>query len=103
MFLILIPNNGYTISLFSIQLLLSQVQKIVPTYETFVEVILANILLDDDCEAVVGEFGLAKLLDHRHSHVTTAVRGTVGHIASGISLQDSPLIKQMFSGLAFSY
>ncbi|CAK9157353.1 unnamed protein product [Ilex paraguariensis] len=41
----------------------------------------ANILLDDDCEAVVGDFGLAKLLDHRDSHVTTAVRGTVGHIA----------------------
>ncbi|KAI9170228.1 hypothetical protein LWI28_024765 [Acer negundo] len=30
---------------------------------------------------VVGDFGLAKLLDHRDSHVTTAVRGTVGHIA----------------------
>ncbi|PHT59302.1 Protein NSP-INTERACTING KINASE 1 [Capsicum baccatum] len=42
---------------------------------------LANILLDDDCEAVVGEFGLAKLLDHRHSHDTTTVRGAVGHIA----------------------
>ncbi|CAN4121965.1 unnamed protein product [Withania somnifera] len=41
----------------------------------------ANVLLDDDCEAVVGDFGLAKLLDHRDSHVTTAVRGTVGHIA----------------------
>ena len=41
----------------------------------------ANILLDDHCEAVVGDFGLAKLLDHRDSHVTTAVRGTVGHIA----------------------
>ncbi|XP_008797566.1 protein NSP-INTERACTING KINASE 1-like [Phoenix dactylifera] len=41
----------------------------------------ANILLDDYCEAVVGDFGLAKLLDHRESHVTTAVRGTVGHIA----------------------
>ncbi|XP_010528022.1 PREDICTED: protein NSP-INTERACTING KINASE 2 [Tarenaya hassleriana] len=41
----------------------------------------ANILLDDFCEAVVGDFGLAKLLDHRESHVTTAVRGTVGHIA----------------------
>ncbi|KAL3031540.1 hypothetical protein AAZX31_02G034400 [Glycine max] len=42
---------------------------------------LANILLDEDFEAVVGDFGLAKLLDHRDSHVTTAVRGTVGHIA----------------------
>ncbi|KAL7001313.1 Protein NSP-INTERACTING KINASE 2 [Sarracenia purpurea var. burkii] len=41
----------------------------------------ANILLDDYCEAVVGDFGLAKLLDHGDSHVTTAVRGTVGHIA----------------------
>ncbi|KAM6589333.1 hypothetical protein CsatA_011938 [Cannabis sativa] len=41
----------------------------------------ANILLDEDYEAVVGDFGLAKLLDHRDSHVTTAVRGTVGHIA----------------------
>ncbi|XP_022149099.1 protein NSP-INTERACTING KINASE 2-like isoform X2 [Momordica charantia] len=41
----------------------------------------ANILLDDYCDAVVGDFGLAKLLDHRDSHVTTAVRGTVGHIA----------------------
>ncbi|CAL9183591.1 unnamed protein product [Musa hybrid cultivar] len=41
----------------------------------------ANILLDEDFEAVVGDFGLAKLLDHQESHVTTAVRGTVGHIA----------------------
>ncbi|KAK4777943.1 hypothetical protein SAY87_018130 [Trapa incisa] len=41
----------------------------------------ANVLLDDYCEAVVGDFGLAKLLDHSDSHVTTAVRGTVGHIA----------------------
>ncbi|GMN43521.1 hypothetical protein TIFTF001_012725 [Ficus carica] len=41
----------------------------------------ANILLDETFEAVVGDFGLAKLLDRRDSHVTTAVRGTVGHIA----------------------
>ncbi|KAM0920797.1 hypothetical protein ACQ4PT_007278 [Festuca glaucescens] len=41
----------------------------------------ANVLLDDHHEAVVGDFGLAKLLDHGDSHVTTAVRGTVGHIA----------------------
>lgn len=41
----------------------------------------ANILLDEGFEAVVGDFGLAKLLDQRESHVTTAVRGTVGHIA----------------------
>ncbi|XP_048490798.1 probable LRR receptor-like serine/threonine-protein kinase At5g45780 isoform X2 [Beta vulgaris subsp. vulgaris] len=41
----------------------------------------ANILLDGSFEAVVGDFGLAKLLDRRDSHVTTAVRGTLGHIA----------------------
>ncbi|KAK9706814.1 hypothetical protein RND81_07G153300 [Saponaria officinalis] len=41
----------------------------------------ANILLDDTFEAVVGDFGLAKLLDRKDSHVTTAVRGTIGHIA----------------------
>ena len=41
----------------------------------------ANVLLDEFCEAVVGDFGLAKLLDHADSHVSTAVRGTVGHIA----------------------
>ncbi|KAG2245415.1 hypothetical protein Bca52824_092726 [Brassica carinata] len=41
----------------------------------------ANILLDECFEAVVGDFGLAKLLNHEDSHVTTAVRGTVGHIA----------------------
>ena len=41
----------------------------------------ANVLLDEHHEAVVGDLGLAKLLDHGDSHVTTAVRGTVGHIA----------------------
>ncbi|OEL30562.1 putative LRR receptor-like serine/threonine-protein kinase [Dichanthelium oligosanthes] len=41
----------------------------------------ANILLDESFEAIVGDFGLAKLLDRQESHVTTAVRGTIGHIA----------------------
>ncbi|KAK1417144.1 hypothetical protein QVD17_26266 [Tagetes erecta] len=41
----------------------------------------ANVLLDEFNEAVVGDFGLAKLLDHADSHITTEVRGTVGHIA----------------------
>lgn len=40
----------------------------------------ANILLDDSFEAVVGDFGLAKLMDYKETHVTTAVRGTIGHI-----------------------
>ncbi|XP_057844000.1 LRR receptor kinase BAK1 [Cryptomeria japonica] len=41
----------------------------------------ANILLDKDFEAVVGDFGLAKLMDYKDTHVTTVVRGTIGHIA----------------------
>ncbi|XP_028089485.1 BRASSINOSTEROID INSENSITIVE 1-associated receptor kinase 1-like isoform X2 [Camellia sinensis] len=41
----------------------------------------ANILLDEEFEAVVGDFGLAKLMDYKDTHVTTVVRGTIGHIA----------------------
>ncbi|KAK8672957.1 hypothetical protein V6N13_111314 [Hibiscus sabdariffa] len=41
----------------------------------------ANVLLDEDFEAVVGDFGLAKLVDVRQTNVTTQVRGTMGHIA----------------------
>ncbi|KAK7280989.1 hypothetical protein RIF29_08602 [Crotalaria pallida] len=41
----------------------------------------ANILLDEDFEAVVGDFGLVKLVDVRKTNVTTQVRGTMGHIA----------------------
>lgn len=41
----------------------------------------ANVLLDEDFEAVVGDFGLAKLVDVRTTNVTTQVRGTMGHIA----------------------
>ncbi|RZR89344.1 hypothetical protein BHM03_00017046 [Ensete ventricosum] len=40
-----------------------------------------NILLNEDFEAVVGDFGLAKLMDYKDTHVTTAVHGTIGHIA----------------------
>ncbi|XP_039145046.1 LRR receptor kinase BAK1-like isoform X1 [Dioscorea cayenensis subsp. rotundata] len=41
----------------------------------------ANILLDEEFVAIVGDFGLAKLMNYRDTHVTTAVRGTIGHIA----------------------
>lgn len=41
----------------------------------------ANILLDEEFEAVVGDFGLAKLMNYKDTHVTTAVHGTIGHIA----------------------
>jgi serine/threonine protein kinase len=38
-------------------------------------------LLDGSFVAIVGDFGLAKLLDRQEPHVTTAVQGTIGHIA----------------------
>ncbi|KAL6909520.1 hypothetical protein ACP4OV_001801 [Aristida adscensionis] len=41
----------------------------------------ANVLLDEDFEPVVGDFGLAKLVDVRVTSVTTKVCGTMGHIA----------------------
>ncbi|KAG6385751.1 hypothetical protein SASPL_154632 [Salvia splendens] len=41
----------------------------------------ANVLLDSNLQAVVGDFGLAKLVDVRKTNITTQVRGTMGHIA----------------------
>jgi len=41
----------------------------------------ANILLDEEFEAVVGDFGYAMLMDYKDTHDTTAVFGTIRHIA----------------------
>lgn len=41
----------------------------------------ANILLNDEFEPVLGDFGLAKLVETELTHITTQVRGTMGHIA----------------------
>nr|GEU38209.1 probable LRR receptor-like serine/threonine-protein kinase At5g63710 isoform X2 [Tanacetum cinerariifolium] len=42
---------------------------------------VAYHLRDDDFEPVLGDFGLAKLVDTSLTHITTQVRGTMGHIA----------------------
>ncbi|CAN4088012.1 unnamed protein product [Withania somnifera] len=41
-----------------------------------------NVLLDDDMEARISDFGLAKALPDAHTHITTSiVAGTIGYIA----------------------
>ncbi|KAJ7967334.1 Receptor-like kinase [Quillaja saponaria] len=41
----------------------------------------ANILIDDNFEAMVADFGLAKLNEDNHTHVSTRIMGTFGYLA----------------------
>ncbi|XP_047334235.1 proline-rich receptor-like protein kinase PERK8 [Impatiens glandulifera] len=41
----------------------------------------SNILLDSDFEAKVADFGLAKLANDTHTHISTRVMGTFGYLA----------------------
>ncbi|KAF3551730.1 hypothetical protein DY000_02003003 [Brassica cretica] len=42
---------------------------------------------------MVGDFALAKLLDHQDSHIKNAVRGTVGHIVPDQSLEKTDVFR----------
>lgn len=44
----------------------------------------SNILIGDDFEPYVSDFGLAKLLGDNTSHVTTVIVGTFGYLAPGM-------------------
>ncbi|KAM3207959.1 hypothetical protein ACQJBY_062937 [Aegilops geniculata] len=53
----------------------------------------ANVLLDGNFEAVIGDFGLAKMMDMGRNTVTTGVRGTMGHIAPEYFKTGRPSVK----------
>ncbi|KAG6553974.1 hypothetical protein Mapa_004891 [Marchantia paleacea] len=40
----------------------------------------SNILLDEDFNAMIGDFGLARKVDHHQDVATTKVAGTYGYI-----------------------
>ena len=44
----------------------------------------SNILLDQNMEARVSDFGLATLMEPNRTHVSTVVAGTFGYLAPGI-------------------
>lgn len=43
----------------------------------------ANVLLDENDDPVIADFGLAKEMDVKDTHAKTSVKGTIGHIAPG--------------------
>jgi serine/threonine protein kinase len=45
----------------------------------------SNILLDQNMEARVSDFGLATLMEPNKTHVSTIVAGTFGYLAPGIN------------------
>uniref|UniRef100_A0A8I6YHL5 non-specific serine/threonine protein kinase n=1 Tax=Hordeum vulgare subsp. vulgare TaxID=112509 RepID=A0A8I6YHL5_HORVV len=43
-----------------------------------------NILLDDDMNAYLGDFGIASLVGHSSSNTSVGLKGTIGYIAPGM-------------------
>ncbi|KAJ0233664.1 LRR receptor-like serine/threonine-protein kinase [Hirschfeldia incana] len=45
-----------------------------------------NVLLDDDLNAKISDFGLARLHEEEHTHISTKVAGTIGYMAPEYAL-----------------
>lgn len=52
----------------------------------------SNILLDENMQARVSDFGLATLMEPNKTHVSTVVAGTFGYLAPGAIKQFNHLI-----------
>ena len=63
------------------------------------DVSATNVLLDEDFEPRLSDFGLARLLDNNDTHVTVTVAGTFGYVSPGMALDSRP-IDQDLTGLS---
>ncbi|KAG6548814.1 hypothetical protein Mapa_009575 [Marchantia paleacea] len=53
----------------------------------------SNVMLDDNFNAMLGDFGLARMTNHSENHVATAIAGTYGYIAPEASLTGKYTVK----------
>ncbi|KAL3690159.1 hypothetical protein R1sor_016468 [Riccia sorocarpa] len=53
----------------------------------------SNVMLDDDLNALLGDFGLARMSDHFQNLATTCVAGTYGYIAPEVAMTGKYTVK----------
>nr|CAD1829511.1 unnamed protein product [Ananas comosus var. bracteatus] len=63
----------------------------------------SNIMLDSSFGAKLGDFGLARLVDHDRGSQTTVPAGTLGYLAPNVSPPERPIRRPTSSASASSY